>query len=41
MHNKRSNIGFIMVHALNKGHIKPYTDIEFQLRKIQTQHYQW
>ena len=41
MHNKLSNIGFIMVHARNQGHITSYTDIEFQLRKIETQHYQW
>ena len=31
-----SNIGFIMVHGLNEGHIAPYTDIEFQLAKYQT-----
>ena len=31
-----SNIGFIMVHGLNEGHIAPYTDIEFQLTKYQT-----
>ena len=26
-----SNIGFIMVHGLNEGHIALSTDIEFQL----------
>ena len=31
-----SNIGFITVHGLNEGHIAPYTDIEFQLKKYQT-----
>ena len=31
-----SNIEFITVHGLNKGHIAPYTDIEFQLTKYQT-----
>ena len=27
--------GFIRVHGLNEGHIKPYTDTEFQLNKYQ------
>ena len=31
-----SNIGFIIVHGINEGHIAPYTDIEFQLTKYQT-----
>ena len=31
-----SNIGFITVHGLKEGHIKPYTDIEFRLTKYQT-----
>ena len=29
-----SNIGFIMVHGLNKGHIAHYTDTEFQIPNI-------
>ena len=31
-----SNVGFVTVHGLNKGHIAPYTDIEFHLAKNQT-----
>ena len=31
-----SNIGFITVHGLNEGHVAPYTDIEFELKKYWT-----
>ena len=31
-----SDIGLIIMHALNEGHIAPYTDFEFQQGKLQT-----
>ena len=31
-----SNIGLIVMHGLNEGHIAPYTDFEFQQGKFQT-----
>ena len=29
-------IGFIMVHVLSEGHIAPFIDIDFEMRKMQT-----
>ena len=34
--SKLSNLGFVMVHGLNDGHISTYRDIEFPLGKFQT-----